>query len=314
MKFTLNFFNLLTVFVGRKKDERMKIYNENLNCYYTPFSISELSPKYCYRIPKEILSQSIPSEHIVPVICALQNHLSLYGNVTYSRNYLLNWFGYKPSEDRHKGAITIQTKYLNCMQWLKDQEYIESFDESNFRTDKFNESYVDVDKLYPNKNYGILYDFEVELIKNIDFNKKHGINNSLVLIFLAYLRSYSWNRANLERSYLSHSKKSRQEKPEIFHSTYKSMSSFLGLSERTIVKLTGLLTDLGIIRTYRFPKYKGSSSKCHYGEIIYVFTYKFQYLNGEYSLCDGYDPEQEIKNGIKFIQENQYETKKFNQQ
>lgn len=291
------------------------IHNENLNCHYEPVDIHNTLPEYCYRIPKELLSKSIPSEHIIPVVCALQNHLSIFNNVTYSLNYLLNWFGYKASENRHKGAVTIQSQYLDCMQWLKDKQYIQSFDAENFRTDKLNESYVtDVDKLYPKKNYGILYDFEVEFVKNIKFNKKHVINNSLVLMFLAYIRAYSWNRGNLEKIYLSHSQKSKQEKPEIFNSTYKSMSSVLGLSERTISKLTEFLEEVGIIRTHRLPKYKDSHSRWHHGEIIYVFNYKFQYLNRRYYSCDDYNPKQEIKNGIKFIRENQYETKKFNQE
>ncbi len=82
-----------------------------------------------------------------------------------------------------------------------------------------------------------------------------------------------------------------------------------------VAKATEILEQLGLIKTYRMPRYKDSSGNWHTDDIIYLCPYKFESNKKEISRCSNevYDPEKELAYGIMYLREQKYVSKKFYQ-
>ena len=277
----------------------------------------KIQPKLYYKIPKEIiLNKKLPECRVIQY-CYLQGNITKAMTIPYSLESIMNYCGYKwnPTKGRSKTNNTF-AKILTCMEYFNDNRYFYNFNPDSFTTNNYNIATFDDEKMNPSGNYGAIYDFEIDKIRDfLDSNPEFKIKQGEIFLLLAYIRAFCFIRKNFDKKYLAHSEKSKKEKPEFFCSDYKSIAFYLGMTYKSVSKWTDILENqLNIIKTYRLSKYKDSYGNWHTSDIIYVFNYKYLYNNHSFIFDTDYDPGEEIKNGIKFIQENQYETKKFNQQ
>ena len=279
--------------------------------------MKKTKPKLAYKIPKEIiLDKNLPECRTIQY-CYLQGNITKAMTIPYSLESMMNFCGYKwnPTKGRSKSNTTF-TKILICMEHFNDNGYLYDFDKECFTVNNYNSVMFSEEKMNPSTNYGIVYDFEISNIMDfLNSNPEFKTKQGEIFLLLSYIRAFCFMRKNLEKEYLSHAERSKQEKPEIFCSNFKTMAFYLGMTEKSVSKWTDVLEDsLGIIKTHRIPKYKDTDGNWHTSDVVYVFNYKYLYSNNNFILDTEYDPDQEIKNGIKFIRENQYETKKFNQE
>lgn len=230
--------------------------------------------------------------------------------VHYSPLYMIKWSGYKPNWDRHN-KNNIYVKFKNCMQWYFENGYIIDFDEDKYSQSNFQSSLLNKEKINPSNNFGLIYDFEVNAIKNFNSSYK-PLNNSILLLLLSYIRAFTWTRTN---EVTGHSDKSQKEKPEIFHSQFQIMENFIGVSRKLISRASLVLEELGLIKTYRMPNYQDSSGNWHADDIIFVCPYKYVLRDKQIIKCSDkeYNYEKELQNGIEFVKDQKYLSKKFYQ-
>lgn len=197
------------------------------------------------------------------------------------------------------------------MQWFFENGYLIDFEKEKYIQSTFQSSLLNIDKLNPGKNYGSLYDFEIDAINNYESSYK-PLNKSLLFLLLSYIRAFTWKRTN---EISGHSEKSKKEKPEIFYSQFTTIAFFVGSNRKMIAKATEVLEQLGLIKTYRMPRYKDSSGNWHTDDIIYISPYKFESHKKEILKCsnEAYNPEKELEYGIMYLREQKYVSKKFYQ-
>lgn len=232
------------------------------------------------------------------------------GTVHYSPIYMIQWSGYKPNW--HRGTKeNIYTKFRDCMQWYFENGYIIDFDKDKYIQSTFQSSLLNEEKMKPANNFGIIYDFEIEIINNYQSPYK-PLTKSILLLLLSYIRAFTWIRTN-ELS--GHSEKSKKNKPEIFYSQFQTIGSFIGISRKMVSRTTTVLEELGLIKTYRMPRYKDSNDKWHTDDIIYVCPYKYKLWKSQIYKCskEEYDYEKELEYGIMYLREKKYVSKKFYQ-
>lgn len=226
---------------------------------------------------------------------------------------MIQWCSYKPNwRTTSNGKKNIYEKFLNCLDWYFTNGYILDFDSGRFIQNIFQSSLLNMDKILPTKNFGIIYDFEIEAIMKYQIPYK-PLNKSIILLLLSYIRAFTWVRRN-EMS--GHSEKSKKNKPEIFHSQFEFMENHIGVRAKMISKATIVLEELGIIKTYRMPSYRDDKGQWHTDDIIYICPYKIVSERKTFRLCskDEYDWEKELEYGIQYLRECKYSSKKFYQE
>ena len=262
------------------------------------------------KIPKEVILESTLTEHRISTYLYLNYNQTWDKMVHYSPIYMIQWCGYKPNW--HRGTIeNIYTKFRDCMQWYFENGYITDFNEDKYSQSTFQSSLLNKDKFKPLNNFGIIYDFEVEVINNYQSPYK-PLNKSVLFLLLSYIRAFTWKRTN---EVSGHSEKSKKEKPEIFYSQFTTMATFIGINRKMIAKATTVLEELGLIKTYRMPRYKDSNDNWHTDDIIYISPYKYKSYCGQICKCskEEYDYEDELEYGITYLREQKYVSKKFYQ-
>lgn len=263
------------------------------------------------KIPKEvILANQIP-EHRLSVFLYFDYNKTLENMVHYSPIYMIQWSGYKPNW--HRGTENnIYVKYKNCMTWYFENGYIIDFDIDKYSQSTFQSSLLNEEKMNQKSNFGILYDFEIEAIKKYQSSYK-PLNKSILLLLLSYIRAFTWKRTN---EISGHSEKSKKNKPEIFYSQFQTISEFIGSNRKMISRATSVLEELGLIATYRMPRYKDSSGNWHTDDIIYICPYKYESKKSKIFKCakEEYDYEKELEYGIMYLREQKYVSKKFYQE
>ena len=167
------------------------------------------------------------------------------------------------------------------MDWYFENGYIIDFDKEKYIQNTFQSSLLNNEKLNPKNNFGIIYDFEIESINRYESSYK-PLNKSILLLLLAYIRAFTWIRTN---EISGHSEKSKKRKPEIFYSQFTKIATFLGSNRKMISKATNALEGLGLIKTYRMPKYKDSNDKWHTDDIIYICPYRYIWRNNQIVQC-----------------------------
>lgn len=224
---------------------------------------------------------------------------------------MIQWCKYKANW--HRGTEkNIFTKFRDCMDWYFENGYIIDFDKEKYTQNTFQSSLLNNQKLNPKNNFGIIYDFEIEAINKYQSSYK-PLNKSMLLLLLSYIRAFTWIRTN-ELS--GHSEKSKKNKPEIFYSQFQTIAEFIGSNRKMVSRATTVLEEFGLIVTHRMPRYKDSSGNWYTDDIIYVCPYK--YLSKKDKICrcskEEYDYEKELENGIMFLREKNYASKKFYQE
>ena len=180
-------------------------------------------PVHNVRVPKEIILQNTYPEHRISALFYLNYNQTWDGMVNYSPIYMIQWSGYKPNWNRHKNRESIYDKFLKSMQCLFSNGYIVDFDETKYMQNTFQSSMLNIEKLMPEQNYGIIYDFEYETIMKYESPYK-PLNKSILLLVLSYIKAFTWNRFS---SITGHSEKNKKTKPEIFNSQFEIISKFI---------------------------------------------------------------------------------------
>lgn len=266
--------------------------------------------EYFVKVPKEVILAKDITEHRLSTYLYFHCNKTRDDMVHYCPIYMIQWSGYKPNW--HRGTTeNIYTKFRDSMQWFFENGYLIDFEKEKYIQMTFQSSLLNVDKLNPKDNFGSLYDFEIEAINNYNSTYK-PLNKSILLLLLSYIRAFTWNRAN---EVSGHSEKSKKNKPEIFYSQFTTIATFIGSDRKMIAKATDVLEQLGLIKTYRMPRYKDSSGNWHTDDIIYLCPYKFRGYKGQITRCSNeeYDFEKELEYGISFLREQKYVSKKFYQ-
>ena len=262
------------------------------------------------KVPKEIILENTLTEHRISTYLYLNYNQTWDKMVHYSPIYMIQWCGYKPNW--HRGTEeNIYTKFRDCMQWHFENGYIIDFDKDKYSQSTFQSSLLNEEKLKPSENFGIIYDFEVEVINNYQSSYK-PLNKSILLLLLAYVRAFTWKRVS---EVSGHSEKSKRDKPEIFHSQFTTMAAFIGVNRKMIAKATTVLEELGLIKTHRMPKYQDSNGDWHTDDIIYICPYRYESNRGQIYRCskEEYDYTKELEYAIMFLREQKYVSKKFYQ-
>ena len=262
------------------------------------------------KIPKEVILEKSLPEHRISVLLYFNYNQTWENTVHYSPIYMIQWCKYKANW--HRGTKkNIFTKFRDCMDWYFKKGYIIDFDREKYISNTFQSSLLNSEKLNPKNNFGILYDFEIEIINKYQSSYK-PLNKSILLLLLAYIKAFMWVRTN---EISGHSEKSKKNKPEIFYSQFQTIATFMGSNRKMVAKATTVLEELGLIKTHRMPRYKDSNGNWHTDDIIYICPYKFILLKNKIIQCrkDEYDYEKELKYGIMFLREQNYVSKKFYQ-
>jgi len=314
-KFYFHFNNQLQVF-ELKDTNNINIHLKNKISIKTRLIKSETNsnlPETINRfikIPKEVILAKILPEHRISTLLYFNYNQTWENTVHYSPIYMIRWSKYKANW--HRGTEkNIYTKFRECMDWYFENGYLVDFDKEKYIQNTFQSSLLNSEKLNPKDNFGILYDFEVEVINRYQSSYK-PLNKSILLLLLSYIRAFTWIRTN-ELS--GHSEKSKKSKPEIFCSQFQVITSFIGSNRKMIARATETLEQLGLIKTYRMPRYKDSNDKWHTDDIIYVSPYKYILRNNKIIQCtkEEYDYKKELEYGILFLRNQNYVSKKFYQ-
>lgn len=263
------------------------------------------------KVPKEVILANELSEHRISVFLYLNYNQTWDKMVHYSPLYMIQWSGYKPNWDRHN-KNNIYVKFKNCMQWLFRNGYIIDYDEEKFLQSHFQSSLLNCEKVRPLNNFGLLYDFEVSAINEYKSSYK-PLNRSILLLLLSYIRAFTWIRSN---EVSGHSGKSQKEKPEVLQTTFQSIESVIGVPRKLISRAMAVLEYMGLVVTYRMPKYQDTEGGWHTDDLICVCPYKYLSSGKEIYKCtkEEYSPEKELQNGIEFVKNQRYISKKFYQE
>lgn len=258
-----------------------------------------------------ILEKTLP-EHRVSALIYLNYNQTWDEYVNYSPAHMVQWCGYSPNwRSRKNSKLNIYEKFRICMEWYWNNGYIFDFDVEKYVQNNFQSSLLNKERILPKGNFGTIYDFELSAIKKY-MPTYRPLNRSVLLLLLAYIRAFTWNRSTQTTG---HSVSSKKRKPEIFHSQFKTMGEYIGINAKLISKATEILESLGIITTHRMPSYQDRDGVWHTDDIIYVFKYKFITEKRRTRICsqEEYDPQKELEYGIQFLRECKYSSKKFYQ-
>lgn len=256
-----------------------------------------------------ILANTLP-EHRISAFLYFNYNQTWENTVHYSPIYMIQWCKYKANW--HRGTEkNIFTKFRDCMDWYFENGYIIDFDKEKYIQNTFQSSLLNMGKINPKNNFGILYDFEIETI-NMYQSPYKPLNKSILFLLLSYIKAFTWIRTN-ETS--GHSEKSKKSKPEIFYSQFQSIAAFIGSDRKMIAKATEVLEQLGLIKTHRMPRYKDSNDNWHTDDIIYICPYRYIWRNSQIVQCtkEEYDYKKELEYGILFLRNQNYVSKKFYQ-
>lgn len=224
---------------------------------------------------------------------------------------MIQWSGYRPNW--RKGVRdNIYDKFCKCMSWYFENGYIFDFDKDKYVQNNFQSSLLNKDKISPQNNFGLIYDFEIKAIMKYKLTYK-PLNKSTILLLLSYIRAFTWIRKN---EITGHSEKSKKEKPEIFHSQFVTMEKYISVNSRMISKATSILEDLEIMKTYRMPSYQDDDGTWHTDDIIYICPYKIIVDKKNLHFCnkEEYNWQKELDYGITYLREQKYISKKFYQE
>lgn len=269
------------------------------------------NPIYYYKIPKEVILTKTITEHRISEFLYFYCNKTQEGTVHYCPVYMIQWSGYKPIWYRHN-QNNIYVKFKNCMQWFFENGYLIDFDIDQYKNSVFQSSLLNMEKLIPDKDFGIIYDFEIKAI--MDYKSEYRpLTKSILLLILSYIRAFTWKRVE---SKSGHSELSKMKKPEICRGQITYMAECIGITRQMFIKGTDVLLELGLITQHKMPRYQDESGSWHTDETIFVCPYKYKTAKDRtITRCtpDEYDFKKELEYGISFVRNQKYSSKKFSQ-
>ena len=224
---------------------------------------------------------------------------------------MIQWSGFSPTWDRHN-KNNIYEKYKICMQWFFENGYLIDFDITKYKNQIFQSSLINIEKLIPEKDFGLLYDFEIQAIMNYTSDYK-PLTKSMILLMVSYIRAFTWKRID---SISGHSIGSIKRKPEIFHCQIDTIATFIGIDRKKVRMCINVLSELGLLVSHKMPRFQDESGQWHTDETIFVCPYKYKTTKNDGIIkcsSDEYDYQKELEYGIMFLREQKYYSKKFYQ-
>jgi len=280
----------------------------SINPKYVKFNVKKLRNKKTtckyIKVPRELIYANTIGDKRISCFSYFVFHTCLNMRSFYNCNYLIEWCGFKPK--RNKGAMN--DKFKQVFTWFYDNGLIHNYDDSNYSEKDFTEKntvIVDLNRdwIFPEKQFGMVFDFEIDLIK--EYSEKNRlqldkrITHATVLLVLAYIRCNIRYRAMECYELVYEIKKA----PEIFYKKYNEIAIDLGVPERICSKCVDILCDLQILEMAAMPRFKDDDGNWHTDSTIFANKYKYVQDNKtkEPVLYEGYDVKREIKYGKKIV-------------
>ena len=206
---------------------------------------------------------------------------------------LINWCGMKV--DRHKGASN--DKFSECLAAMQEHGYIMGFDKTLYKTKNILiPIYVNEDKFFPTSNYGIIYENELNFLREYK-TRNTRVTNSTLLLLLSYFRCNIMNRSEFQ---------SKTKKPEFCYRLLTQISTDLGLSTAVVKKSIDILRDLELIEHRSAPRYKDKNGNWRSNVTMFVNRKKY---NFDGTICAEYDYQEELKHGEQYILKKSFSKK-----
>lgn len=252
------------------------------------------------KIPKEIIYQYEDFNNNKRILLflyiqyATQTDMKDEKNFTFDLSNLLHWCSLNPN--RHKGGVNDQ--FVSMLQMMEEKKYIQK----NLSYFGKLENYHMVEDFFnPRKNYGMIYNFEVDHIltayKNKEILGKNAHYN--LLLVLCYLRS---NMTKLSRAQ-AFNLETREKNPQVCWRYFKTISEDLGLTESTVSECVNTLNKMGIIAYHQLKREKKTDFN-GWKNLPTVFANKYQF-DSKQKLITSYSWERELKAGEQKIRNNQ---------
>lgn len=199
-------------------------------------------------------------------------------------------------------------KFKQVITWFYENGPMHNYDDSDYSEKNFTEKntvVVDLNKdwIFPEKHFGMVFDFEIDYIKEYSEKNKlqmdKRITHSTVLLLLAYIRCNIRYRAMECYELVSEIEKN----PEVFYRKYSEMSIDLGIPERICSKCIDILCDLQILEKQAMPRFRDDDGNWHTDSTIFANKYKYvqDCKTKEPVLYEEYKVKREIKYAKKMV-------------
>lgn len=240
---------------------------------YTKIPLSELESKYIY-IPLSVIVDNKADVKRVSVFSYLRIHCGLNNLIGFTIPDVVTWCGMKPNNREGK----TNDKFLNIVDDFSSQGYL------TYLTKKDKNAYIkcefDMEYYYDlcSEGYAIIYLDELQKIMDYKNLQGNSIDNSTILLVLAYFRNKIIRRPNElkpEERTLNGMNQRRERLPEAISSNITTIANELGVHKQTLSKAIDILEyDLKMIVTDRAYRIKNENGDFRTLPTIFANSYK----------------------------------------
>lgn len=245
------------------------------------------------KIPRNIIEQK--NGMLLMLYCYISFNRTIKNQLFLNSNHVFDFLKFSTKQQKKS-----TTEFLNALFWLEENHFLtqeHSFEKTRILSNVYN---LDFDKFNPNQNYTIIYDIELkQLLSNTQFNKSTKYQ---LLLLLSYIRI---NMA-VRSKQTFYSSKNIQHKPQVFFTYQRKIKDFLGVSDKTLLKLVNILKNNELIEYQILPRFQDKNENWHTHFTIFADKYKYKWNNFcfTYQKDIEYDSMKEITAGIKNIMKN----------
>lgn len=240
---------------------------------YTKIPLSELESKYI-SIPLSVIVDNKADVKRVSVFSYLRIHCGLNNLIGFTIPDVVTWCGMKPNNREGK----TNDKFLNIVDDFSSQGYL------TYLTKKDKNAYMkcefDMEYYYGlcSEGYAIIYLDELQKIMDYKNLQGNSIDNSTILLVLAYFRNKIIRRPNElkpEERTLNGINQRRERLPEAISSNITTIANELGVHKQTLSKAIDILEyDLKMIVTDRAYRIKNENGDFRTLPTIFANAYK----------------------------------------
>lgn len=240
---------------------------------YAKIPLSELESKYIY-IPLSVIVDNKADVKRVSVFSYLRIHCGLNNLIGFTIPDVVTWCGMKPNNREGK----TNDKFLNIVDDFSSQGYL------TYLTKKDKNAYIkcefDMEYYYDlcSEGYAIIYLDELQKIMDYKNLQGNSIDNSTILLVLAYFRNKIIRRPNElkpEERTLNGMNQRRERLPEAISSNITTIANELGVHKQTLSKAIDILEyDLKMIVTDRAYRIKNENGDFRTLPTIFANSYK----------------------------------------
>lgn len=262
---------------------------------------------YYFQIPGAIIYEKGLNRKLVGVFSFLSVRKGISGEMNFSINSIVDWYGKKPN----RGSNGINTRIKTALFHLVQEGYLEMEGGTNWST--VITGYFNKQKLQEQCNhdrFAVIYVDELKKIMDykLESTKDAYFNSDIILLVFAYLRmKISRRRNRLLPEEINVGNKNnqkldiatrRERSPDAYDCQYKEIAADLGITPRMVAKAVLSLNDLGLIYSEPLPRVN-KNNKWHTENTIFCNQYKRE---GSFLLASGKEYYgQEVENKRKRI-------------